>query len=134
MTRYADRDLTIIAVKTSMITVQDAEGNTLTRDASKFKRKMLAGPIDSHVDAGLGSTPHDDENDTEPVVEALPDNPVESGQPAESRRRGRPRGSTNEARRTAREAEATATTEPSERRYPQRDKQEPERFQAGQRR
>ena len=134
MTRYSDRDLTVIAVKTSMITVQDVEGNTLTRDASKFKRKMFAGPVDSHVDAGLGSKPNEDKNDTEPVVEALPDNPVESGQPAESRRRGRPIGSTNEARKAAREAEATATTGPNERRYPQRDKQEPERFQAGQRR
>ena len=73
MTRYADRELTVIAVKTSMFTVQDVEGNTLTRDASKFKRKMFAGLVDSHVDEGLDSTPHEDENDTEPVVEALPD-------------------------------------------------------------
>ena len=88
----------------------------------------------SQVDAGLGSRPYEDQYDTEPVAEALSDNLVESGQPAQARRRGRPIGSTNEARRTTREAEPTATTGPNERRYPQRDKQEPERFQAGQRR
>ena len=58
MTRYADRDLVVIAIKTSMITVRDDDGNEITRDASKFKRRNFVGPAGNRTDAGLGSEPN----------------------------------------------------------------------------
>ena len=68
MTPFADRELVVVDVKTSMITVEDVDGNQLTRDASKFKRKIFSGQASRRVDAGLGTN----QARTEPVpVNAL---------------------------------------------------------------
>ena len=62
MTRYADRDLVVIAIKTSMITVRDDEGNEITRDASKFKRRNFEGSAGNRTqDSAASLTPSDQE-------------------------------------------------------------------------
>ena len=76
MTRYADRDLVVIAIKTSMITVRDDEGNEITRDASKFKRRNFEGPAGNRTDAGLGSEP----NAERPRTETETNNAATNGQ------------------------------------------------------
>ena len=60
MTRYADRDLTVVAIKTSMITVEDADISTITRDASQFKRLNFMSIGDGrHIQPEISETQTD---------------------------------------------------------------------------
>lgn len=123
MTRFANRDLTVVAIKTSMITVRDAEGNQITRDASRFKRRTFCDSIDEPVDAGLGSDQQKAEKDTETIEnQAVTTDP--SNRP-NSNKRGRPAGSKNIVPATA----PTATS--AERRYPERERKAPDRLKVG---
>ena len=55
MAPCADRELVVVDVKKPMITVEAVYGKRLTRDASKFKRKMFSGSVSERVDARLGA-------------------------------------------------------------------------------
>lgn len=43
MAPFSSRPLKVIAIKSSIITVESLEGATITRDASRFKRRTFGG-------------------------------------------------------------------------------------------
>jgi hypothetical protein len=54
MQHFSGRVLTIVAIKGSMITIENGDGSRTTRDACRFKRSKLPECVQGVVDAGLG--------------------------------------------------------------------------------
>ncbi|RNA28488.1 hypothetical protein BpHYR1_024807 [Brachionus plicatilis] len=114
MTGFSGLKLTIIAVRTSMITARDENGATITRDATRFKRQRFEDPANNRVYAGLGIAPSSDPIATETALSAPNTVPTtgttqEEGRVATGeeettapRQQGRPIVSTNAARAFAR--------------------------------
>ena len=137
MARYSGRTLVVTAVKSSMITVRDEDGATITRDASKFKRRLFDGEGDVRIEAGLGIVPIPDsratstgQHPTEDGHAQLPLAPDETARAevhpqVAGRGRGRPIGSRNGA---AYPQAATTAGAGEDRRYPTRERRAPDRL------
>ena len=118
MMRYADRDLTVIAIKSSMIIARDADGSTITRDASRFKRKLFSSTSDRPSAPTPIVTANDKRGDNETAKEnqtiSETTTPVRVTQKT-TRRPGRPVGSTKakKAQDIAQRPHATDTSKRS---------------------
>ena len=133
MTRYADPDLVLIAIKTSMITVRDEEGNEITRDVLKFKRRNFEDPSGNRTNARLGSEPYAERPRTETETNNAATNGLAQRATNQTDNvRERFRGERNEAREDV-SAGTSEATRAEDRRFSTCNRRKPDRLQVGQR-